>query len=139
MVCFRFYFRRVSIRTEPVIMKKLVHELLRIRVRPYYIYQCDLATGTEHFRTSIATGIQIIEKLRGHTTGYAIPTFVVDAPGGGGKIPVEPNYLVSRGKGKMVLRNYEGKIYEYPEPNIIEFKKAKSNSDEKVATKKVMA
>ena len=64
---------------------------------------------------------------------------MVDAPGGGGKIPVEPNYLVSRGKGKMVLRNYEGKIYEYPEPNIIEFKKAKSNSDEKVATKKVMA
>ncbi|MBM4347372.1 MAG: KamA family radical SAM protein, partial [Deltaproteobacteria bacterium] len=121
------------------IMKKLVHELLRIRVRPYYIYQCDLATGTEHFRTSVATGIQIIEKLRGHTTGYAIPTFVVDAPGGGGKIPVEPNYLVSREKGKMVLRNYEGKIYEYQEPNIIEFKKAKASREEKAVTKKVMA
>ncbi len=121
------------------IMKRLVHELLKIRVRPYYIYQCDLAMGTEHFRTSIATGIQIIEKLRGYTTGYAIPTFVVDAPGGGGKIPVEPNYLVSRGKGKMVLRNYEGKIYEYPEPNIIEFKKARTGGEEKVATKKVMA
>jgi lysine 2,3-aminomutase len=128
-----------GINDKPYIMKKLVQELLKIRVRPYYIYQCDLAMGTEHFRTSIATGIQIIEKLRGHTTGYAIPTFVVDAPGGGGKIPVEPVYLVSRGKGKVVLRNYEGKIYEYPEPNIIEFKKSRSNGEEKVIPKKVMA
>ncbi|MDI7259902.1 MAG: lysine 2,3-aminomutase [Thermodesulfobacteriota bacterium] len=128
-----------GINDKPNIMKKLVHELLKIRVRPYYIYQCDLATGTEHFRTSIATGIQIIEKLRGYTTGYAIPTYVVDAPGGGGKIPVEPAYLVSRGKGKVVLRNYEGKIYEYPEPNIIEFKKTRFNGEEKVATKRVMA
>jgi len=128
-----------GINDKPYIMKKLVQELLKIRVRPYYIYQCDLAMGTEHFRTSIATGIQIIEKLRGHTTGYAIPTYVVDAPGGGGKIPVEPVYLVSRGKGKIVLRNYEGKIYEYPEPNIIEFKKIRSNGEEKVIPKKVMA
>ena len=128
-----------GINDKPYIMKKLVQELLKIRVRPYYIYQCDLAMGTEHFRTSIATGIQIIEKLRGHTTGYAIPTYVVDAPGGGGKIPVEPVYLVSRGKGKVVLRNYEGKIYEYPEPNIIEFKKARSNGEEKAIRKKVMA
>jgi lysine 2,3-aminomutase len=128
-----------GINDKPYIMKKLLQELLKIRVRPYYIYQCDLAMGTEHFRTSIATGIQIMEKLRGYTTGYAIPTYVVDAPGGGGKIPLEPVYLVSRRKGKVVLRNYEGKIYEYPEPNIIEFKKARSNGEEKAIPKKVMA
>ncbi len=128
-----------GINDKPVIMKKLVHELLKIRVRPYYIYQCDLAVGTEHFRTSVATGIQIIEKLRGYTTGYAVPTYVIDAPGGGGKIPVEPDYLVSRGKGKIVLRNYEGKVFEYPEPNIIEFKKAKSPGEEKTLPKKVTA
>jgi len=128
-----------GINDKPYVMKKLVQELLKIRVRPYYIYQCDLAMGTEHFRTSIATGIQIIEKLRGHTTGYAVPAYVVDAPGGGGKIPVEPAYVVSRGKGKVVLRNYEGKVFEYPEPNIIEFKKAKSNGEEKGVPKKVMA
>jgi len=128
-----------GINDKPYIMKKLVQELLKIRVRPYYIYQCDLAIGTEHFRTSIATGIQIIEKLRGHTTGYAVPTYVVDAPGGGGKIPVEPVYLVSRGKGKVVLRNYEGKTFEYPEPNIIEFKRTRSVGEEKVASKKVIA
>ncbi len=128
-----------GINDKPYIIKKLVHELLKIRVRPYYIYQCDLATGTEHFRTSVATGIQIMEKLRGHTTGYAIPTYVIDAPGGGGKIPMGPVYMISRGKGKVVLRNYEGKTFEYPEPNIIEFKKAKSNGEEKAVPKKVMA
>jgi lysine 2,3-aminomutase len=128
-----------GINDKPYIMKKLVQELLKIRVRPYYIYQCDLATGTEHFRTSVATGIQIIEKLRGYTTGYAVPTYVVDAPGGGGKIPLEPVYLISRGKGKVVLRNYEGKVFEYPEPNIIEFKKSKSIGEEKAVPKKVMA
>ena len=128
-----------GINDKPYIMKKLVQELLKIRVRPYYIYQCDLATGTEHFRTSVATGIQIIEKLRGHTTGYAVPTYVVDAPGGGGKIPLAPVSLVSRAKGKVVLKNYEGKVFEYPEANIIEFKKARSTSEEKVVSKKVMA
>jgi lysine 2,3-aminomutase len=128
-----------GINDKPNVMKKLVHELLKIRVRPYYIYQCDLATGTEHFRTSVATGIQIIEKLRGHTTGYAIPTYVIDAPGGGGKIPIEPDYVISKEKGKLVLRNYEGQVFEYPEPNIIEFKKVKSNGEEKAASKKVMA
>jgi lysine 2,3-aminomutase len=128
-----------GINDKPYVMKKLVHELLKIRVRPYYIYQCDLAMGTEHFRTSVATGIQIIEKLRGHTTGYAIPTYVIDAPGGGGKIPVEPEYVISKEKGKLVLRNYEGEVFEYPEPNIIEFKKIKSNGEEKAASKKVMA
>jgi lysine 2,3-aminomutase len=128
-----------GINDKPYIMKKLVQELLKIRVRPYYIYQCDLATGTEHFRTSIATGIQIIEKLRGHTTGYAVPMYVVDAPGGGGKIPLQPDYVVSKGRGKIVLRNYEGKIFEYSEPNIIEFKKTRSNGEEKADPKKVMA
>jgi lysine 2,3-aminomutase len=128
-----------GINDKPNVMKKLLQELLKIRVRPYYIYQCDLAMGTEHFRTSVATGIQIVEKLRGHTTGYAIPTYVIDAPGGGGKIPVEPDYVMARGKGKIVLRNYEGKMFEYPEPNIIEFKKARPTGEEKVASKKVMA
>lgn len=105
-----------GINDRPVVMKRLMHELLKIRVRPYYIYQCDLAMGTEHFRTPIAVGINLIEKLRGHTTGYAVPSFVIDAPGGGGKIPVGPTYLISQDKGKMVLRNYQGKVFEYQEP-----------------------
>ncbi len=97
------------------IMKKLMHELLKIRVRPYYIYQCDLVKGTSHFRTPVSVGINIIEKLRGHTTGYAVPTYVIDTPGGGGKIPIGPNYLISQEKGKYLLRNYEGKTYAYLE------------------------
>src|SRR5512135_3456918 len=95
-----------GINDRPVVMKRLMHELLKARVRPYYIYQCDLAMGTEHFRTPVSVGINIIEKLRGHTTGYAVPSFVIDAPGGGGKIPVGPTYLISQDRGKMVLRNY---------------------------------
>lgn len=102
-----------GINDKPSIMKRLMHDLLRIRVRPYYIYQCDMVTGTGHFRTPISAGINIIEKLRGHTSGYAVPTFVVDAPGGGGKIPVGPTYLISQAKDKMVLRNYQGNIFEY--------------------------
>lgn len=97
-------------------MKKLVHELVRIRVRPYYIYQCDLSMGLEHFRTPVSKGIEIIEGLRGHTSGYAVPTFVVDAPGGGGKTPVMPNYVISQAPGKVVLRNFEGVITTYTEP-----------------------
>ncbi|MDD5354707.1 MAG: lysine 2,3-aminomutase, partial [bacterium] len=104
-----------GINDRPYIMKKLMHELLKIRVRPYYIYQCDLVRGTHHFRTPVATGINVIEKLRGHTTGYAVPVYVVDGPGGGGKIPVGPNYVLSQAKGKYVLRNYKGKIYTYLE------------------------
>jgi lysine 2,3-aminomutase len=104
-----------GINDKPYIMKKLMHELLKIRVRPYYIYQCDPVKGTAHFRTPVAVGINIIEKLRGFTSGYAVPTYVVDAPGGGGKIPVGPNYLISQDKGKHVLRNYKGKIYTYVE------------------------
>jgi lysine 2,3-aminomutase len=100
----------------PTVMRKLVHELLKIRVRPYYIYQCDLSEGIAHFRTSVLRGIEIIESLRGHTSGMAVPTFVVDAPEGGGKIPLCPNYLVSLSPEKVVLRNYKGEVYSYPEP-----------------------
>ena len=98
------------------VMKRLVQQLVKIRVRPYYIYQCDLSMGLEHFRTSVAQGIAIIEGLRGHTSGYCVPTFVVDAPGGGGKIPVMPNYLISQSNDKVILRNYEGVITTYTEP-----------------------
>lgn len=100
----------------PVVMKKLVHQLVKMRVRPYYLYQCDLSWGLEHFRTPVSKGIEIIESLRGHTSGLAVPTYVVDAPGGGGKIPVGPQYLISQGEGAVVLRNYEGVISVYPEP-----------------------
>lgn len=97
-------------------MKRLVHGLLKIRVRPYYLYQCDPIPGSQHFRTSVEEGIKIIEGLRGHTTGYAVPTFVIDAPGGGGKIPLLPEYIVGRDERGLVLRNYEGKQYHYPDP-----------------------
>jgi lysine 2,3-aminomutase len=98
---------------DAVVMKQLMHQLLKVRVRPYYIYQCDPVKGTAHFRTSIDKGLEIMEHLRGHTTGYAIPTYVVDAPGGGGKIPVSPNYVVMKEDGKTVLRNYEHQVFEY--------------------------
>ncbi len=102
------------------IQRKLVQDLVRIRVRPYYLYQCDLVEGAGHFRTPVAKGIEIIEGLRGHTSGYAVPTFVVDAPGGGGKIPVMPNYQISMSDHKIILRNYEGYITTYEEP--VEYK-----------------
>ena len=98
------------------VMKKLLHELVRNRVRPYYIYQCDLSMGLEHFRTPVSKGIEIIENLRGHTSGYAVPTFVVDAPGGGGKTPVMPQYVISQSPDKVILRNFEGVITTYTEP-----------------------
>ena len=98
------------------IQRRLVQDLVRIRVRPYYLYICDLAEGIGHFRTPVSKGIEIIEGLRGHTSGFAVPTFVVDAPGGGGKIPVMPNYLISSSDHKVVLRNYEGFITTYEEP-----------------------
>jgi len=100
----------------PYIQKELVLGLVKARVRPYYLYQCDLSEGIEHFRTPVSKGIEIIEHLRGHVSGYAVPTFVVDAPGGGGKIPVGPNYILSQSPGKIVLRNYEGRVVSYPEP-----------------------
>jgi lysine 2,3-aminomutase len=98
------------------IQRQLVQELVRIRVRPYYLYQCDLVEGSGHFRTPVAKGIEIIEGLRGHTSGYAVPTYVIDAPGGGGKIPVMPNYQLSMSDHKMVLRNFEGYVTTYEEP-----------------------
>lgn len=101
----------------PHIMKKLMQMLLTIRVKPYYIYQCDLSSGISHFRTSITKGMEIMENLRGHTTGMAVPTFVVDAPGGGGKIPLMPNYLLSQSDRRLVLRNYEGVITTYTQPD----------------------
>lgn len=98
------------------IQRDLVQKLVRVRVRPYYLYQCDLVEGAGHFRTPVAKGIEIIEGLRGHTSGYAVPTYVVDAPGGGGKIPVMPNYHISSSDHKIILRNYEGYITTYEEP-----------------------
>jgi len=100
----------------PYVIRKLVHQLVNMRVRPYYLYQCDLSEGLEHLRTSVAKGIEIIEMLRGHTSGLAVPTYVVDAPGGGGKIPVSPQYLISMSDEKVILRNYEGVICAYTEP-----------------------
>lgn len=104
----------------PRIMKALVHKLVRNRVRPYYLYQCDLSEGLSHFRTPVGKGIEILESLIGHTSGFSVPTYVIDAPGGGGKIPVMPNYLISWSTNKVVLRNYEGVITTYKEPDSYE-------------------
>ncbi len=98
------------------IQRKLVQDLVRIRVRPYYLYQCDLVEGAGHFRTPVAKGIEIMEGLRGHTSGFAVPTYLIDAPGGGGKIPILPDYLISQSDHKVILRNYEGYISTYEEP-----------------------
>lgn len=98
------------------VMKDLVNALVRIRVRPYYLYVCDLSLGLEHFRTPVSKGVEIIEALRGHTSGFCVPTFVVDAPGGGGKTPVAPNYVVSQTPRRVILRNFEGVITTYTEP-----------------------
>lgn len=103
-----------GINDDPEIMKRLMQKLLTARVRPYYIYQCDPIPGSSHFRTTIEDGINIIENLRGHTSGYAVPQYVVDAPGGGGKIPVLPDYVVHSGPEKWVFRNYQKKLFEYP-------------------------
>lgn len=100
----------------PRIMKSLMHKLVENRVRPYYLYQCDLSEGLSHFRTPVGKGVEIMESLIGHTSGFAVPTYVIDAPGGGGKIPLTPNYLISLSTNKVVLRNYEGVITTYQEP-----------------------
>jgi len=104
----------------PRIMRSLVHKLVMNRVRPYYLYQCDLSEGLSHFRTPVGKGIEILESLIGHTSGFCVPTYVIDAPGGGGKIPVMPNYLISWSTNKVVLRNYEGVITTYKEPDSYE-------------------
>ncbi len=104
-----------GINDQPSVIRKLVHELLKIRVRPYYLYQCDPAIGIGHFKTPISKGIEIIQSLRGFTTGCAVPTYVIDAPGGGGKIPIGPNYVLGYENRMMTLRNYAGGIYHYYE------------------------
>jgi lysine 2,3-aminomutase len=104
-----------GINNDAKILKELFHKLLMCRVRPYYLYQCDLIQGSDHLRTTIKEGLEIMDKLRGHTTGYAVPQYVLDGPGGGGKIPLNPEYIVSHTKDRVVVRNFAGDIYEYPE------------------------
>ena len=104
-----------DVNDDPVVMKALVQKLLMCRVRPYYIYQCDLIAGSAHLRSSVARGLEIMESLRGHTSGYAVPQYVIDAPGGGGKVPISPEYVVSRDAERVIIRNFEGKVFEYPE------------------------
>lgn len=104
-----------GINDEPEVFKKLMQGLLKIRVRPYYLYQCDPIPGSAHFRTSVSKGIEIIRSLRGHTSGYAVPHFVIDAPGGGGKIPILPNYVEGKENGDLLLINYQGKHFKYPD------------------------
>ncbi len=108
-----------GVNDDPDIMKSLVQKLLMCRARPYYLYQCDLIKGSSHLRTSVSKGIEIIESLRGHTTGYAVPQFVIDAPGGGGKVPVNPDYVLQRDEQRVLIRNYEGEAFEYPEPTMV--------------------
>ena len=107
-----------KVNDDPEIMKSLVHKLLMCRVRPYYLYQMDLIKGSSHLQVPVAKGIEIIEKLRGHTTGYAVPQYVIDAPGGGGKVPINPDYMVQRNEERAIVRNFEGKTFEYPEPAV---------------------
>jgi len=104
-----------NVNDDATVMKALMQKLLLCRVKPYYIYQCDLIAGSAHLRTSVRKGLEIMEQLRGHTTGYAVPQYDIDAPGGGGKVPVNPDYVLSRNADRVVIRNYEGKIFEYPE------------------------
>lgn len=103
-----------GVNDKPEVMKELMQKLLTIRVRPYYIYQADLVMGTDHFRTSVRTGLDIIRALRGHTSGLAVPHYVIDAPKGGGKIAIIPNPIVSFDDNEIVLKNYEGNLYNYP-------------------------
>jgi len=111
----------------PRIMKTLVHKLVKNRVRPYYLYQCDLSEGLSHFRTSVSKGVEIMENMIGHTSGFAVPSYVIDAPGGGGKIPVMPTYVISSAPHKVVLRNYEGIITTYHEPREYPASKCENN------------
>ncbi|MBI2836172.1 MAG: hypothetical protein HYX85_00565, partial [Chloroflexi bacterium] len=97
---------------------KLCQSLLKIKVRPYYLFQCDEVQGTEHLRTPVQVGVKIIEGMRGHTSGLAIPTFVVDLPGGGGKVPLQPNYVLSQTEEELVARNYEGKVFTFRNPGL---------------------
>lgn len=105
-----------GVNDDVAVMKDLMHRLLMMRVRPYYMYQCDPISGSSHFRTTVEKGLEIIRGLRGHTTGYACPTYVIDAPGGGGKIPLMPEYVVGREGDELLLKNFEGKTFRYPDP-----------------------
>jgi lysine 2,3-aminomutase len=104
-----------NVNDDPITMRAHVQKLLLCRVKPYYLYQCDLISGSAHLRSSVRKGIEIMSELRGHTTGYAVPQYVIDAPGGGGKVPINPEYVLSHNSDRLVLRNFEGKIFEYPE------------------------
>jgi lysine 2,3-aminomutase len=107
-----------GVNDDPAVLKKLFQKLLTIRVKPYYLYQADLTRGANHFRTPVSTGLSIMREIQGHTSGMAVPHYVIDAPGGGGKIPVLPSdYMISMGDGDVVLKNYEGKIFTYPDPS----------------------
>jgi lysine 2,3-aminomutase len=100
---------------DPLVMRAQVQKLLLCRVKPYYLYQCDLISGSAHLRAGVRRGLEIMENLRGHTTGYAVPQYVIDAPGGGGKVPINPDYIVNRTDTRILIRNFEGRLFEYPE------------------------
>jgi len=104
-----------NVNDDVTVMKAQMQKLLMCRVKPYYLYQCDLISGSAHLRASVRKGSEIMENLRGHTTGYAVPQYVIDAPNGGGKVPVNPDYILSRDDDRVIIRNYEGKVFEYPE------------------------
>ncbi len=105
-----------GVNDDPVVLKAHMQKLLMCRVKPYYLYQCDLVVGTGHFRVSVQRGLELMHTLQGYTSGYAVPTYVIDAPNGGGKVPITPEYILSHSADRIVLRNYEGKVFEYPEP-----------------------
>jgi lysine 2,3-aminomutase len=105
-----------GINDSPDTILELMHALVRRRVRPYYLYQCDPIIGSGHFRTSVRSGLEIVRALRGHTTGYAVPTYVIDAPGGGGKVPIQPEHLVGQDRSGVTLRGYRGELFQYPDP-----------------------
>jgi lysine 2,3-aminomutase len=113
-----------GVNDDPVVIKSLVHALMRIKVRPYYLYHCDPVRGAHHFRTTVAKGLEIIESLRGHTSGLAVPTYVIDAPGGGGKIPIQPQYMLAYEQGRAILRNFQGRIFQYDDPVLEDSKPA---------------
>jgi lysine 2,3-aminomutase len=104
-----------DVNDDVTILRALMQKLLICRVKPYYLYQCDLISGSAHLRSSVRKGLELMEGLRGHITGYAVPQYVIDAPGGGGKVPVNPEYVLSRNADRVIIRNFEGRIFEYPE------------------------
>jgi lysine 2,3-aminomutase len=123
-----------GINDDPEILKTLFQKLLRCRVRPYYLYQCDLIQGSAHFRVPIQRGLEIMEQIRGFTTGYAVPQYVVDGPGGGGKIPLNPDYVVAKETDRWILKNYKGDLFEYRDTPSEDTSSASSTSIESVST-----